>query len=58
MVIMDTYSSIFYLKQPKSRTIITVPPAETAAHTRVSNTHTPGQTAGMTPTTQTLQWLA
>ena len=58
MIIMDTCLSIFYLKQPKSTATTMIHPTDTACPRRASNTHLPDQTAGMTPTTPALQWLA
>ena len=51
MIIMDACLSIFYLKQPKST-------ATTTTHPQTGLKHPPDQTACMTPTTPTLQWLA
>ena len=58
MIIMDTCLSTSYLKQPKSTTTTMTHPTDLAPQRWASNTHTPGQMAGMTLTTPTLQWLA
>ena len=56
--IMDTCLLTSHRKQPKSTTTTMTHPTDLAPHRRISDTQTPGQTAGLTPTAPALQWLA